>query len=100
MCSSDLLVAEARERGVGLRRVEGRLRASTTADWTLTELDVDLAVQLDPRPAAADGADASSSPPSGEAALIEAMRERLLGCPVLRNLDPAINRSLRIAITP
>ena len=51
-------------------------------------------------PAAADGADASSSPPSGEAALIEAMRERLLGCPVLRNLDPAINRSLRIAITP
>jgi hypothetical protein len=96
ICLHYHLVAEARERGVRLARVEGRFSASTKADWALTELRGDFLLQPEPDAEPMDSAEAPAGQAQGESQLIAALQERMLHCPVFRNLDPAIPRALHL----
>lgn len=92
VCLHYHLVAEARERGLPLRGVEGRFSASTAADWALTQISGDFHLQLER--AAAPSAPGRGHP--GDGAVLEAIRERMLHCPVFRNLDPVVPRTLQL----
>lgn len=90
ICLHYHLVAEARDRGLPLRAVEGRFSASTAADWALTDLNGVFLLKLEP---GLERGEASS-----EEELMAVIRERMLHCPVFRNLDPAVPRTLVVQL--
>jgi hypothetical protein len=98
VCLHYHLVAEARERGLSLRGVEGSFRATAAADWALTELRGDFQLKLE-HPAMPTGtAAANSSEAMNDAEVIEAIRERMLHCPVFRNLDSSVPRTIQLQL--
>jgi hypothetical protein len=98
VCLHYHLVAEARERGLSLGVVEGSFRATATADWALTELRGDFQLQLEHAAESIGAAAANPSEATGDAELIDAIRERMLHCPVFRNLDSAVPRTLQLQL--
>ena len=93
ICLHYHLVSEAREQGLALREVRGDFSATTAEDWTLEEVSAEFRLVLDPGTSPSEDATAL-----GEAGLIERMRARLLGCPVLRNLEASCRRSLSLQL--
>lgn len=96
ICLHYHLVAEARDRGLSLRGVEGSFSATAAADWALTELRGDFQLQLEHAPEPKGTAAANASEAMNADEVIEAIRERMLHCPVFRNLDPAVPRRLQL----
>lgn len=90
ICLHYHLVAEARDRGLSLRRVEGSFSATAAADWALTELRGDFQLQLE------HAAEPKGTAAANASEVIEAIRERMLHCPVFRNLNPAVPRTLQL----
>ena len=85
ICLHYHLVAEAREQGLPLCRVEGRFSATTADDWSLTQVSGAFQLQLE------QGHDA-------DADSVGRIRERMLNCPVLRNLEASVPRSLELEL--
>lgn len=85
ICLHYHLVAEAREQGLPLCGVEGRFSATTADDWSLTHVSAAFQLQL------AQGHDAGTES-------VARIRERMLNCPVLRNLDASVPRSLELEL--
>jgi hypothetical protein len=98
ICLHYHLVAEARERGLSLRAVEGSFRATAAADWALTELRGDFQLQLEDAAQPIGAVAANPSEAMGDAELIDAIRERMLHCPVFRNLDSSVPRTLQLQL--
>jgi hypothetical protein len=98
VCLHYHLVAEARERGLSLRGVEGRFIATVGADWALTELRGDFELELEHAAEPTGTAAATTSESMNDAEVIEAIRERMLHCPVFRNLDPTVSRTLQLQL--
>jgi len=94
ICLHYHLVAEARERGRSLRSVEGSFRATAAADWTLTDLHGDFQLQLEHSAEPTEIASTGTSEAMNDGEVVEAIRQRMLHCPVLRNLDPAVPRTV------
>jgi hypothetical protein len=96
VCLHYNLVAEARERGLSLRGVEGSFSATAAADWALAELRGDVQLRLEQAAEPTGTAAANASAAMNDAEVIEALREWMLHCPVVRNLDSALPRTLQI----
>ena len=85
ICLHYHLVAEAREQGLPLCGVEGRFSATTADDWSLTQVSGAFQLKL------AQGRDAGTE-------IVARIRERMLNCPVLRNLDASVPRTLELEL--
>ena len=88
ICLHYHLVAEAREQGLPLCGVEGRFSATTADDWSLTQVSGAFQLQL------AQGRDAGTAGTE----IVARIRELMLNCPVLRNLDASVPRSLELEL--
>jgi uncharacterized OsmC-like protein len=86
ICLHYHLVAEAREQGLPLCGVEGRFSATTADNWSLTQVSGAFQLQL----AQGHGATSAES--------VARIRERMLNCPVLRNLEASVPRSLELEL--
>ena len=98
VCLHYHLVAEARQRGLSLRGVEASFSASAAADWALTKLRGDFQLQLEHSAEPTETAAANANASRSDAEVIDAIRERMLHCPVFRNLDPAVPRTLQLQL--
>ena len=94
ICLHYHLVAEAREQGLPLCGVEGSFSASTAPDWALTQLSGAFQLQL----ARGTGATAQGTAQASDADSIDRIQERMLHCPVFRNLDPSVPRTLNLQL--
>ncbi len=82
-------MANAQERGIPLRQVEGSFTVITSADWILEKLEGDFQIMLDP--------DASSEERArGDADAIRYIRERMNLCPVSRNLPATVQKTMAL----
>jgi hypothetical protein len=89
LCQHHYLVANAQERGIPLRQVEGSFTVITSADWILEKLEGDFRIMLDP--------DASSEERArGDADAIRYIRERMNLCPVSRNLPATVQKTMAL----
>ncbi len=89
LCQHFHLVSQARETALPLEQVEIDFVVSTS-DWTVTRVDSDVRLCLD---AAASEPERSHA----DAGAIASLQERMLRCPVARNLPAGVRQ--RIAIT-
>lgn len=93
LCQHHYLVANALERNLPLRQVEGRFSVTTTADWIIEAVDGSFTMELDPARAADEDAQAPA-----DAAAIEYIRERMRLCPVSRNLREGVRKSISLDV--
>jgi hypothetical protein len=91
ICLHYHLVAGAREQGLPLYGVDGRFSATTADDWSLTQVSGAFQLQLAP------GHDAGASGVS-IAESVARIHERMLHCPVLRNLEASVPRTLELEL--
>ena len=91
LCQHHYLVANARERSIPLRQVEGSFTVITSADWTLEQVTGDFLMQLDPGASSEERARAND----------EAMgyiKERMKLCPVSRNLPGSVDKHMTLSL--
>jgi hypothetical protein len=91
LCQHFYLVANARERGLPLLRVDGEFTVTTGADWILQRLDGLFRLRLDPAAPAAERRRA-------DAEAIAFIAERMKLCPVSRNLPAAVAKAVAVRV--
>ena len=91
LCQHHYLVANAQERGVPLRQVEGTFKVVTSADWILEQVTGDFLLQLDPRASIEERARA-------DAEAIAYIKERMKLCPVSRNLPSSVEKQIALLL--
>ncbi|MEB3194647.1 MAG: hypothetical protein VKO19_05965 [Cyanobacteriota bacterium] len=89
LCQHHYLVANARERCIPLRQVEGSFTVITSADWILEQVTGDFRMQLDPGASSEERARAD-----GEA--MGYIKERMKLCPVSRNLPSSVDKQIAL----
>lgn len=91
LCQHHYLVANAQERGIPLRRVEGTFTVMTSADWILEKVVGDFRIMLDL---------GSSSEEQGgaDAEAIAHIKERMTLCPVSRNLPQSVQKQIDLSL--
>ena len=90
LCQHFHLVAHALERHIPLQQVEADLVVTTSRDWLVSAVEGDFRIRLD----------ASASP--GERQLVDAgviasIQERMLLCPVSRNLPDGVHKRIDVS---
>lgn len=85
LCQHHYLVANAQERGIPLRQVEGIFTVITSADWILEQVSGDFCVQLDSGASGEERARADDD-------AIAYIKERMKLCPVSRNLPHSVEK--------
>ena len=85
------LVANAQERGIPLRQVEGTITVITSADWILERVDGDFRMTLD------SGA-SSEEQGRADAEAIASIKERMKLCPVSRNLPASVVKHITLSL--
>ncbi len=91
LCQHHYLVANAQERGIPLRQVEGTFKVVTSADWILEQVTGDFLLQLDPRASIEERARA-------DAEAIAYIKERMKLCPVSRNLPSSVEKQIALLL--
>jgi hypothetical protein len=89
LCQHHYLVANAQERGIPLRQMEGTFKVVTSADWILEQVTGDFLLQLDPRASIEERARA-------DAEAIAYIKERMKLCPVSRNLPSSVEKQIAL----
>jgi hypothetical protein len=91
LCQHHYLVANARERGIPVKQVEGTFTVVTGADWILEQLSGNFFLKLDP-----------NAPPEeltrADADAIATIKERMQLCPVSRNLPPSVDKRIELEL--
>jgi hypothetical protein len=85
LCQHFYLVANARERGIPLARVDGELTVCTGEDWRLRSVIGEFRLELDP-------ASAAGGVPGVAAGDLRYLQERMKECPVSRNLPAEVEK--------
>lgn len=91
LCQHHYLVANAQERGIPLRQVEGSFTVITSADWILERVDGDFRMTLD------SGA-SSEEQGRADAEAIASIKERMKLCPVSRNLPASVVKHITLSL--
>lgn len=91
LCQHHYLVANAQERGIPLRQVEGTITVITSADWILERVDGDFRMTLD------SGA-SSEEQGRADAEAIASIKERMKLCPVSRNLPASVVKHITLSL--
>lgn len=91
LCQHHYLVANAQERGIPLRQVEGTITVITSADWILERVDGDFRMTLD------SGA-SSEEQGRADAEAIAYIKERMKLCPVSRNLPASVVKHITLSL--
>jgi hypothetical protein len=86
LCQHTSLVVNARQRDLHLQRVEGWLEV-VSLEWRLQQVRGQFSLTLDP--AAADRTDAET---------LAFIAERMKLCPVSRNLDASVDKSISLQL--
>jgi hypothetical protein len=89
LCQHHYLVANALERGIPLRQVEGIVKVVTSADWILEQVTGDFLLELDPSASSEERARA-------DAEAIAYVKERMKLCPVSRNLPSSVEKQIAL----
>ncbi|MFM1798569.1 MAG: hypothetical protein RLZZ117_847 [Cyanobacteriota bacterium] len=91
LCQHHYLVANALERGIPLRQVEGAFSVITSSDWILENVTGDFRLRLD---ASASGEERARA----DAEAIAQIAERMKLCPVSRNLPPSVKKRTDLSL--
>jgi uncharacterized OsmC-like protein len=91
LCQHFYLVANARERGIPLERVEADFAVSAGEDWILQSVTGEFQIQLDGSALVQRGGSMSEE----DLAFIE---ERMKACPVSRNLASSVEKRTRLKV--
>lgn len=91
LCQHHYLVANAQERGIPLRQVEGSFTVTTSADWILERVVGDFRMILD---AGASGEEQGRA----DAEAIAYIKERMKLCPVSRNLPQTVQKQIDLSL--
>jgi hypothetical protein len=91
LCQHHYLVANAQERDIPLRQVEGSFTVVTSADWILEQVQGDFCLQLDP------GASREAQAHADTVAMAY-IKERMKLCPVSRNLPASVEKHIEIGL--
>jgi len=91
LCQHFHLVTNALERHISLYQVEADLVVTTSRDWIVTAVEGDFRIRLD----------ASASPQEHQlvdAGVIASIQERMLLCPVSRNLPDGVLKRIEVTV--